>query len=289
MQEFLTALRTQPWLQWAVLAGLLASVACGVVGTYVVVRRISYIAGGISHCVLGGIGAAAYFSTVCGWQWLTPTLGAMMAALAAAMIIGVVSLRARERVDTVIGALWAVGMAAGVLFISQTPGYQAHLMSYLLGEILLVRPEDVWSIAALDVGILVIVLLFYKQLLAVCFDEEQARVRGVNVDAYYLLLLALTALTVVLLAWVVGIVMVIALLTLPVAIAGHFTRRLWQMMLLAVALSMVFTLAGQAVSWQLDFPTGATIILLAGAVYLLVIVGRRAAQVLVKGRAGREK
>ena len=274
MPGFLETLADKEWLQRAVLAGLLASVACGVVGTYVIVRRISYIAGGISHCVLGGMGAAIYLQTVHGWPWLTPIVGALVSALAAAMVIGVVSLRARERVDTVIGALWAVGMAAGVLFISQTPGYQTHLMSYLFGDILLVRSEDLWAIAVLDVGIIVMVLLFYKQLLAICFDEEQARVRGVPVEAYYLLLLCLTALTVVLLTWVVGTVMVIALLTLPVAVAGHFTRRLWQMMLVAAALSMVFTFAGQAVSWHLDFPSGATIIVLAGAVYLLVILAR---------------
>lgn len=274
MQGFLETLSSQAWLQRAVLAGLLASVACGVVGTYVIVRRISYIAGGIAHCVLGGMGAAIYLQTVHGWQWLTPIVGALVAALAAALVIGLVSLRARERVDTVIGALWAVGMASGVLFISQTPGYQTHLMSYLFGDILLVRPADLWAIGVLDAGILIVVLLFYKQLLAICFDEEQARVRGVRVEAYYLLLLCLTALTVVLLTWVVGIVMVIALLTLPVAVAGHFTRRLWQMMAVAVVLSMAFTFAGQAVSWQLDFPSGATIIVLAGAAYLAVVLAR---------------
>jgi zinc transport system permease protein len=270
--EFLDAAAHYAFVQYALLAGVLAGVACGIVGTYVVVRRITYLAGGISHCVLGGIGAALYFQRVHGWHWLTPLLGAIIAALAAAMIIGLVSLRAKQREDTVIGALWAVGMAVGVLFIARTPGYSQDLMSYLFGNILMVSPGDLWLMAALDVLVVVLGLAFYNQFLAVCFDEEFARVRGMRVEFYYLLLLGLTALTVVLLVTVVGIILVIALLTLPVAVAGHFARRLWQMMALATVFSILFTTAGLAISYKPDLPAGATIIVLAGAVYLLVVV-----------------
>jgi zinc transport system permease protein len=270
--EFLDAAANYAFVQYALLAGVLAGVACGIVGTYVVVRRITYLAGGISHCVLGGIGAALYFQRVHGWHWLTPLLGAIIAALAAAMIIGLVSLRAKQREDTVIGALWAVGMAVGVLFIARTPGYSQDLMSYLFGNILMVSPGDLWLMAALDALVVVLGLVFYNQFLAVCFDEEFARVRGMRVEFYYLLLLGLTALTVVLLVTVVGIILVIALLTLPVAVAGHFARRLWQMMALATVFSILFTTAGLAISYKPDLPAGATIIVLAGAVYLLVVV-----------------
>ena len=272
MTEFLDAAANYAFVQYALLAGVLAGVACGIVGTYVVVRRITYLAGGISHCVLGGIGAALYFQRVHGWLWLTPLVGAIIAALAAAMIIGLVSLRAKQREDTVIGALWAVGMAVGVLFIARTPGYSQDLMSYLFGNILMVSPGDLWLMAALDALVVVLGLVFYNQFLAVCFDEEFARVRGMRVDFYYLLLLGLTALTVVLLVTVVGIILVIALLTLPVAVAGHFARRLWQMMALATVFSILFTTAGLAISYKPDLPAGATIIVLAGAVYLLVVV-----------------
>ena len=275
MSEFLDALSRHAFLRYALLAGVLASVACGVVGTYVVVRRITYIAGGIAHCVLGGMGAALYVNRVYGVAWLQPLHGAVAAALAAAIIIGLVSLRAKQREDTVIGALWAVGMAAGVLFIAKTPGYAQDLMSYLFGNILMVTPADLWLIAGLDVVVVAAGLLFYNPLLAVCFDEEFARVRGLPVEFYYLLLLVLTALTVVLLVTVVGIVLVIALLTLPVAVAGHFARRLWQMMALATVLSIVLTTAGLAISYEPDLPAGATIIVLAGAVYLAVTVGAR--------------
>ncbi len=275
MTEFLEAVRDNPFMQHALLAALLASVASGVVGTYVVVRRISYIAGGIAHCVLGGMGAAYYLQkTVPALHFLRPLHGAVVAALLAAVIIGLVSLRARQREDTVIGALWAVGMAVGLMFIWKTPGYNTDLMNYLFGDIMMVPFQTVVLIGVLDAAVLVMVALFYKQFLAVCFDEEFARLRGVNVELFYLLLLCLTALTVVLLVTVVGIVMTIALLTLPAAIAGNFTRTLWQTMLLATGLAIVFTTGGLAVSYGPDLPPGATIIILAGAAYLLVAVGK---------------
>jgi zinc transport system permease protein len=275
MDGFLSAVGQYAFMRNALLTGLLASVACGIVGTYVVTRRITYIAGGIAHCVLGGIGAVLYLRTVWGWTWLHPLQGAVVAALAAALVIGVVSLRARQREDTVIGALWAVGMAAGVLFIARTPGYAQNLMSYLFGNILMVSRQDLFVLAALDGVVAGVSLVFYQPLLAVCFDEEFARSRGVRVDFYYLLLLGLTALTVVLLVTVVGIVMVIALLTLPAAVAGQFAHRLWHMMVLSVVCSALFTVGGLAVSYGPDLPAGATTVLLAGAGYLLVTVGRR--------------
>ena len=274
MDEFLQALAHQPLIQVAVLAGLLASIACGMVGTYVVVRRITYLAGGIAHCVLGGMGAAVYLQKVHGIEAATPFAGALVAALAAAAVMGVVSLRFRQREDTVISALWALGMAAGVLFIAKTPGYQQDLMSYLFGNILMVSRADLWLMCGLDALVVVVAAVFHKQLLAVCFDEEFSLARGVNVQAYYLLLLGLTALTVVLLVTIVGIVMVIALLSLPVAVAGLLARRLWQMMLLAVVLSMLFTTAGLAVSYSRDLPAGAVIIVLAAGAYLLALVAK---------------
>lgn len=275
MLEFFHALPRYEFLQIALLSGVLASVACGVIGSYVVVRRISYMAGGIAHCVLGGMGAARYLAVVHGWTWLHPLYGAVAAALIAAVIIGLVSLRAKQREDTAIGALWAIGMALGVLFIARTPGYQVELMSYLFGNILMVTRESLWLLVGLDAAVVGVGLLFYNQLQAVCFDDEFARLRGVNVELYYILLLCLTALTVVLLVSVVGIVMVIALLTLPAAIAGHFCKTLAQMMLASAVLSVVLIAAGLAVSYGPDLPPGATTIILAGAVYLLFIVAAR--------------
>ncbi len=272
MSDFWQALGAHAFLQYALLAGLLASLACGVVGSFVVARRISYLAGAIAHSVLAGLGAARYLQVVKGWDWADPLLGALVAGVLAALVMGLVSLKSREREDTIIGAIWAVGMALGVLFMAATPGYGTDLMAYLFGNILMVSPGDLWAMAALDVVVLAVGLGLYRQLSAVCFDEEFARLRGLNVELYYMLLLVLTAFTVVLLAAVVGIIMVIALLTLPAAIAGRMASRLWQIMGLAVVVSAAFTTTGLALSYGPDLPAGAFIIVLAGAVYLVVAV-----------------
>lgn len=271
MSTFLKDLAELPFLQNAVLAGILCSIGGGVVGTYVVLRRITYIAAAVSHCVLGGLGAAKYFSVVYNLPWLKPSYGAILTALISALIIGWVSLKAKEREDSIISALWAVGMATGVLFIYKTPGYGEDLMSYLFGNILMVSKEELYLIAALDVVTIVLTALFYKQTVAVCFDEEYARTRGVNVEFYYLLMLCMTALTVVLTVNVVGIVMVIALLTLPVAIASRFFNRVWKIMLGAVALGVLFTFSGLVLSYEPNLPSGAVTIVLAAVVYLFTI------------------
>lgn len=271
MMEFLAALRTHTFLQYALLAGVLASVSCGMMGAYVVTRRITYIAGSISHCVLAGLGAARFFSVAYGWTFFTPELGALAAALIAAAIIGLVSLYAKQREDSVIGAVWALGIAIGVLFIAKTPGYNEDLMSYLFGNILMVTRQDLILIIVLDAVVIALSLTFFQQLQALCFDQEFARLRGIRVEAYYLLLLMLVALTVVLLIRIVGIVLVIALLTLPAAIAGQFSKTLGQMILIAIMLSILFTSGGLALSYGADLPAGATIIVVAGAAYIFVI------------------
>lgn len=273
MTEFLQALGENAFLRYALAAGVLAGISCGVVGSYVAARRITYIAGGIAHCVLAGLGAARYLQVTRGWEWLHPLYGAVVVALLAATIIGLVSLRFREREDTVISAVWAIGMAVGVLFIWGTPGYGENLMSYLFGNILMVRRSSLLLMAGLDIVVVSVELLCYRQFLAVCFDEEFARLRGIPVSLYYLLLLYLTALTVVLLVTVVGLVMVIALLSLPVAIAGLFSKTLWQVMALSALLSILFTTSGLALSYGPNLPAGATTIVLAGAGYLLCAGG----------------
>lgn len=261
MTAFFGALLEMQFLQRALLGGVLASVGCGIMGTYVVVKRIGYLAGGIAHAVLGGMGVAYYLN-------LNPMLGAIAAAIVAALLVGWVNIGSRRNSDTVIGALWAVGMAIGILFISRTPGYNVDLMSYLFGNILMVSPGDLRIMAMLDVLVIVLVLLFYRQLIAVAFDQEFARLRGVAVRFFELLLLCVVALTVVTLIQVVGLILVIALLTLPAAIASQYTRSLAGMMLLATGIGVVLTVSGLAVSYEPDLPAGATIILLAGLLYL---------------------
>ena len=274
MSLFWEHLLEHAFLQFAILGGLLASVACGVVGSFVVVRRTTYVAGAIAHCVLGGMGAARYLQRVHGVEWMTPLLGATAAAVIAALIIAAVTASGRQREDTVLSAVWAIGMAVGISFIAATPGYYEDLMSYLFGNILMVGVSDLGYMAVLDLVIVTLVFLFYDKFLVISFQPELARLRGIRVRHYHTLLLILISLTVVLLTQVVGLVMVIALLTLPAATALHFTRRLWSAMIVASALCFLFTVSGIALSYGPELPAGATVIQVAGATYLLAIAGK---------------
>lgn len=269
MIEFFTALSEHGFLQSALIAGLLASIGCGLMGTYVVVKRIAFLAGGIAHSVLGGMGAAIYFG-------FDPLTGALIAAVTAALLIGWVRLAWQAQEDTLIGALWAIGMAVGILFIAKTPGYQADLVSFLFGNILLVPARSLWFMAALDMLLLAAVGAYHRQFLAVVFDEELARLRGIPVAFFYLLLLVLVAVTVVLLVQVVGLILVLALLTLPAAVAGHYVYSLGAMMLLATVIGSVLSTLGLAFSYGLDLPVGPTIILLAGCLYIVSALFTRA-------------
>lgn len=262
MQDFFSALMQHSFLQVAVATALLASIGCGVMGSYVVVKRIAFLAGGIAHSVLGGMGAAVYFG-------FEPLHGALPTAVAAALLIGWVRLRWKAQEDTLISAMWAIGMAIGVLFIAKAPGYQADLMSYLFGNILLVPEESLWFMIALDILLLTIVTIYHRQFLAVVFDEEFARLRGVPVGFFYLLLLVLVAVTVVLLIQVVGLILVLALLTLPAAVASHYVHSLTRMMLIATVLGALLSVMGLAFSYGPDLPAGPVIILFAGGVYVV--------------------
>ncbi len=252
----------------AIYAGLLASVVCGVIGTYVVVKRIVFISGGISHASFGGLGLAT-------WLAIPQLYGALAFSLLAAVLIGLVNRYGREREDTLIGALWATGMAMGILFIDMTPGYAVDPTSILFGDILRVSSADVWLVLALNIVVVATVVFFYKEFLAVSLDQEFAQLRGVPVGVIYLLLLCLVALTIVIMLRVVGIVLVVALLTLPAAISRWYTSQLHTMMILSSVLGGVFIMSGLAISYLTDRPAGACIILTAAAVYAVVWALRR--------------
>lgn len=265
------------FLRAALLMGLLASLSFGMTGSLVVVKRISYVAGAISHAVLGGIGAALYFQRAHGMEWFHPLLGALLAALIAAVLISLIRNSGFEREDSVIGAVWAGGMATGLVFIAKTPGF-VDPMSYLFGNILILSGTDLLLVAILDVVLLVVLISGYNRLQALCFDEEQARLRGIAVGWYYTLLLCIIACTVVLLVSVVGVVLVVALLTIPAAMSGQHVRSLAGMMALASILTFIFVTAGIVLSFLADWPVGPTIILLAGIAYLLQSAVKRLAR-----------
>ncbi len=262
MLEFFNSLLEYQFLQNAFLAGILASIGCGITGPFVVVNRISYLAGGIAHAILGGMGIALYFQ-------FDPMIGALISALFSALLIAYIKLNFNQQEDTIIGALWAVGMATGIIFISQTPGYNTELLSYLFGNILMVSESELNMMLLLDASLIIIIALFYKNLVAISFDREFAKTRGVAVGFYYTLLLCLIALTVVLLIQVVGLILVIALLTLPAAIASHYSYSIIKIIGISIVTGMLFSSGGLMISYQADFPAGSTIIVLAGCVFLL--------------------
>lgn len=256
------------FMQNALLAGVLVSLVSGIIGTLVVLNRMVGISGGIAHAAYGGVGIASYFG-------FDPVLGAVLFSLLSSVTMGVAHRKLRERSDTMIGVMWAVGMATGIIFVSLTPGYRANLMSYLFGSILAVSKQDIWWMAGIALATVLFVVLFYRQLLAISFDEEFATVRNLPVTVLSVLLLIMTGLTVVVAMRVVGLIMVIALLTIPSAIASMFFKDMRVIMLVAVGLGIVFISAGLVISFLSNLPAATVIILLAGLVYFLAFVIKR--------------
>jgi len=246
----------------ALAAGILTSVICGVVGTLVVVNRIVFISGGIAHAAYGGIGLAFYLG-------IPPALGATLFSLAVSMLMGVASVKSKERADTIIGVMWAIGMALGIILIELNPGYGVDLMSYLFGSILSVPRLDIWYMCGLALGVIVIVALFYREFIAMSYDEEFAAVAGVPVRLLYFTLLGLISLSVVMIIRVVGLILVIALLTIPPYIAEKYVKSLGRMMIVASCLGILFTLTGLWVSYLYNLTSGATIIMVGGVGFFL--------------------
>lgn len=272
MTSFFEALVASNLLVFAVLASLAASVVGGIIGSYVIVKRISFISGSIAHSILAGIGFFLWLERVHGLYWASPLQGALLAGIISALLIGWIHLKYRQREDSVIAAVWSVGMAIGILFISQTPGFNVELMNFLIGNLLWVSKQDLLFLGLLDIGVIAAAGILHPRLLAICFDEEQARLQGLPVNRLYLLLLTLIAVTVVLLMQVVGIILVMTMLTLPATIANLYTARLSGMMAISVLLSMLFCLSGIFLAFVLNWPAGATIALIAGVAYAFSLV-----------------
>jgi zinc transport system permease protein len=246
----------------ALVAGMLTSIICGIIGTLIIVNRLVFLSGGIAHSAYGGIGLAFFF----GWPYM---VGAIGFALFSAMIMAAVSLRSKQRADTIIGVMWAMGMACGVLLLDITPGYNVDLMSYLFGSILSVPQTDLITMAVIGVLILSLIVYFFQDLLAMSYDEEFAQIRGIPVKRLYFMLIGIVAVTVVIVVQVVGLILVIALLTIPPYIAEKYTKSMINMMILSCFLGMFFTTGGLWLSYTFDVTSGAAIIFLAGIVFFV--------------------
>ncbi len=259
----------------ALLAGIASSVASGIIGSYVVIKRIVFISGSIAHAVLGGMGFFLWLKRTYHYDFLTPLQGAIAAALLSAMAMGWIHLQYKEREDSIIAAIWATGMSLGVLFITFTPGYNVELMNFLFGNILWVTQEDIQTLLYLDGIVVLLTMVFYRRFQAICFDEQQAALQGIAVKPLYLLLLCLVALSVVILIQVVGAILVIAMLTIPAAIAGFLTHRLSSMMWIAIGFGALFSCLGMYSAYTLNWPPGATISLVAALFYAFFLVRSR--------------
>lgn len=250
------------FMQNALVASILVAVACGVMGTFVVVNRLMALSGGIAHASFGGIGLACFLG-------FSPMLGSLGFALACAMVMGFLTWRDRKHSDTFIGVIWAGGMAMGVILTDLTPGYSGDMMSFLFGSLLTVPTELLWWMGALLVLILATVAVCFRKFLAISYDPEFARVHGLPVQAYYMLLIALIALTVVIAVQAVGMILVIALLTIPAYISECYAKNLIQMMLVSVGISLVLVIAGLLLACELNFVVGPTIIACGVVLYLI--------------------
>ena len=240
----------------ALLAGLLTSIACGIIGTLVVVNRIVFISGGIAHAAYGGVGLAFFLG-------IPPLAGAAGFSLVISAIMALVTAKNKQRADTIVGVLWAVGMALGIILVDLSSGYNVDLMSYLFGSILAVPRSDLVMMVAVDLLVMAVVGLYYNSFLAMSFDEEFALSAGVPVRPLYFVLLAMMAFVVVMVIRVVGLILVIALLTIPPYIAERYSESLRGMMVFSVILSSVCTIIGLWLSYLFNLTSGATIIMVA--------------------------
>lgn len=259
------------FFQNALIASILVSIACGIIGVYVVINRMVFMAGGIAHGAYGGIGIALFLS-------LEPLLGAAAFALLLAFVIATITLRNRERTDSVIGAIWAFGMAVGIMLIDLTSGYNVDLLSYLFGSILSISNTDLWVMLGVDIFVVSVVTLFYRPLQAMSFDMEFASLRGVRVKVLYYLLLSLVALCVIVSIQAVGLILIIALLTIPPYLAELFTKHLHSAMILATILALIFCIFGLFVSYFFNISSGATIIFIATLSFFGILSYRRVKQ-----------
>jgi len=249
----ITELLSYDFFRHAILAALLSSIVCGIIGTYIVAKRLVFISGGITHASFGGIGMAYFFG-------LDPILGAAVFALLSAFGIEFLSGRVQVRQDSAIGVFWSLGMAIGIIFIYLSAGYSPNLMSYLFGSILTVNTLDLWLMLLLVVVVAVFFILFFRAILYIAYDEEYARTKRMPVSLMNYLMLSLVSLTIVLNIRTVGVILVISFLTLPQITANTFTQDFRKLIFYSILIAMIGSVSGLFISYFLNLPSGPVII-----------------------------
>ncbi|MFZ5973790.1 MAG: metal ABC transporter permease [Bacillota bacterium] len=256
------ALLKYQFLQNALLGSVLASIVCGIIGVIIVEKKLVMMSGGIAHTSYGGVGLGYLLG-------IEPIIGAFLFSLGAAFGIGVIKRKGGARSDVVIGLFWSLGMALGILFIALMPGYPPEITSYLFGNILSVTRADLLLMAGFAAIVLLVVIMLFNHWKAYLFDEEFASIIGMKTAFLEYLLLTLVAITIVALIRVAGIILVLALLTAPAAIAGMLTGKLKQRMIYAVIFGTVFCIAGLWISYSINIASGAAIVILSVSCCLL--------------------
>jgi len=253
------------FIQNALIAGILVSIITGIIGSLIVVNKMVFLSGGIAHSAYGGLGLSIYFG-------LPMLLSTSVFAVLVTILIASLTYQKRENLDTIIGLTWAMGMSFGILLVDLTPGYNADLMSYLFGSILAVDSDDIVFMSILLGFIILTLLFFYRDILAVSYDSEYANLRGIKTRFFYTLVLILSALTIVISIKIVGLILVIALLTIPIYIAQRFCNTLFTMMLASGFLSILFTILGLVVSYNYDLSSGPSIILVSSVSMFCIVI-----------------
>ena len=251
------------FMQNALMAALIGSLICGIIGTIIVEKQLVSMSGGIAHASFGGIGLGYFLG-------IEPIIGGLVVATVASISVGQIQRRTNTKADTVVSMFWSAGMALGILFIALTPGYPPEMTSYLFGDILTVNDTYLMIMIALAVMMGVIVGLFYSYFKLYLFDEEYAKILGINVLALETILYVMIAFSIVVLIKVVGIILALALLTIPTATAKLFTFSLSEIMILATAFGILYSLTGLAISYYLSIPSGASIILVSITIYAIL-------------------
>ncbi|WP_035456298.1 metal ABC transporter permease [Phocaeicola abscessus] len=255
------------FFQHALIGCLLASIACGIIGTYIVTRRLVFISGGITHASFGGIGIGLYAG-------ISPILGAAVFAVLSAFGVTWLSQRQDMREDSAIAVLWAFGMAVGIIFSYLTPGFTPDLSAYLFGNILTITSADILILAVLSCGLILFFTLFLHPILAVAFDRQFARAQHLPVSLFEYLLMLFIALTIVACLRMVGIVLAISLLTIPQITANLFTHRFRHLIGISVVIGFLSCTGGLLIAYCLQVPSGATIIFFSILIYALCKTGK---------------
>lgn len=251
------------FFQNALLGSLLASILCGMVGTYIVARRLVFISGGITHASFGGIGLGVYLG-------VNPVLTAMAFAVASAFGVEWMSRRGDVREDSAIAMFWTLGMSVGIICCFLSPGFMPDMPSFLFGNILTIGMPDLWLLAAVSLVAGLVFVFFYRQILSVSFDSTFARSQGLPVSIIEYGMMALIALTIVSTLRLVGIVLAISLLTIPQMTANLFTFSMKRIILASMAIGWIDCLVGLAISYHWNVPSGASIIFVSILFYVLL-------------------